>query len=571
MSAVQFDYYEVLNRDALSLLPADARLVVEIGCGAGALGREYRRTNPLGSYVGIELNPQAAAVAAGRLDDVIVGHVEQLPDSAMPFAPGTVDVLVYADVLEHLVDPWSLLRRQAAWLAPDGIVIACIPNMAHWSVLVHLLMGEWTYQDSGLFDRTHLRFFTLSSIRQLFASVGLHLLDVRARSNSTAQTVPQEREFLRLFLPLVKQVGLPIDAFSERSAAFQYVLRATKSAAPPRRLVIQSVMAPSPCARVRVQEPDRCTATIPGTRTVAASVDAKPITAEPGEQKVFIWQRAGLAYTEGLRQQRALLESGYLIIAEFDDHPDHWPEHRDKIHFTLRSCHAVQTSTEPLADLLREFNPNVAVFANHLAELPPPRDYSDAERLTLFFGALGREDDWVPIMPALNRVLAAHADRVRVKVIHDRGFWEAVATEHKEWEPACPFERYQEVLRSCDIGLLPLNPTPLNMMKSDLKFLECAGQGVTVLASPTVYERSIDAGTTGLIYRSPEDFENKLHRLIDDTTWRRGMAARAYEWVGSNRLLSQHFRDRHTWYLRMHDRLPMLNEQLRGRVPELFG
>jgi SAM-dependent methyltransferase len=571
MSAVQFDYYEVLNRDVLSLLPADAKLIVEIGCGAGALGRDYKRANPHGRYVGIELNPQAAAVAAGRLDEVIVGHVEQLPDSAVPFAPGTVDVLVYADVLEHLADPWSLLRRHAAWLAPDGVVIACIPNMAHWSVLVHLLMGEWTYQESGLFDRTHLRFFTLNSIRQLFAGAGLHLLDVRARSNSTAQTAPQEREFLRLFLPLVKQVGLPADAFSERSAAFQYVIRATKTATPPHRLVIQTVMAPSPCARVRVQEPDRCTATIPGTRTVAASADAKPMAAETGEQKVFIWQRAGLAYAQGLRQQKALLESGYLIIAELDDHTDHWPEHRDKIHFTLRSCHAVQTSTQPLADLLREFNPNVAVFPNQLAELPPSRIYDGADRVTLFFGALGREDDWAPIMAALNRLLAAHPDRIGVKVIHDRRFWEALRTEHKEWEPACPFERYQEVLRNCDIGLLPLNPTPLNLMKSDLKFLECAGQGVTVLASPTVYERSIADGATGLIYRSPEDFETKLHRLIDDPAWRRGMAARAYEWVGRNRLLAQHFRARHSWYLRMHDSLPMLNEQLRRRVPELFG
>jgi len=133
-------------------------------------------------------------------------------------------------VLEHLVDPWSLLQRQARWLAPDGLVVACIPNMAHWSVLVHLLMGEWPYQDSGLFDRTHLRFFTLSSIRQLFAGAGLHILDVRARSNTTAQTAPQEREFLRLFGPLAKQVGLPPEPFMERSTAFQYVVRASKAA-----------------------------------------------------------------------------------------------------------------------------------------------------------------------------------------------------------------------------------------------------------------------------------------------------------------------------------------------------
>jgi SAM-dependent methyltransferase len=228
MSAVQFDYYEVLNHDVLSLLPPDARVIVEVGCGAGAMGREYKRLNPRCRYIGIELNPKAAAVAAERLDEVVVGHVEHLPDSAVPISPGTVNALVYADVLEHLVDPWSLLQRQARWLAPNGLVVACIPNMAHWSVVVHLLMGEWPYQDSGLFDRTHLRFFTLSSIRQLFAGAGLRILDIRARSNTTAQTTPQEREFLRLFVPLAKQVGLPTEPFTERSTTFQYVVRAVK-------------------------------------------------------------------------------------------------------------------------------------------------------------------------------------------------------------------------------------------------------------------------------------------------------------------------------------------------------
>jgi SAM-dependent methyltransferase len=226
MAAPQFDYYEVLNHDVLSLLPADAQLIVEVGCGAGAMGREYKRLNPHGRYVGIELNPKAAAVAAERLDEVVVGDVEHLPESTIPISPGTVNALVYADVLEHLVDPWSVLQRQVRWLAPDGVVVACIPNMAHWSVIVHLLMGEWPYQDSGLFDRTHLRFFTLSSIRQIFGGVGLKLLDVRSRSNKTPQTEPQEREFLRLFVPLAKQIGLPTEPFAERSTAFQYVVRA---------------------------------------------------------------------------------------------------------------------------------------------------------------------------------------------------------------------------------------------------------------------------------------------------------------------------------------------------------
>jgi spore maturation protein CgeB len=107
-------------------------------------------------------------------------------------------------------------------------------------------------------------------------------------------------------------------------------------------------------------------------------------------------------------------------------------------------------------------------------------------------------------------------------------------------------------------------------MKSDLKFIECAGHGVTVLASPTVYEKPIIDGETGLIYRSVEDFQQKLEELIINRQFRQTLANNAYEWVSHNRLLSQHYRKRHDWYCEMRDRLPELNQQLRDRFPELF-
>ena len=157
-----------------------------------------------------------------------------------------------------------------------------------------------------------------------------------------------------------------------------------------------------------------------------------------------------------------------------------------------------------------------------------------------------------------------------MRVINDRAFFDALKIEQKDFEPACAFERYQEILRSCDIGLLPLNPTACNVGKSDLKFLECAGQGVAVLASPTVYEKSIVNGQTGLIYRSTGEFESGLSTLIENQTLRRRLAANAYDWVRKHRLLAQHYRARHTWYLRMRARLPSLTNDLRLRVPELF-
>lgn len=134
----------------------------------------------------------------------------------------------------------------------------------------------------------------------------------------------------------------------------------------------------------------------------------------------------------------------------------------------------------------------------------------------LFFAALNREADWLPILPALNLVLAEEAGRLSVHVIHDRALFEALQTSAKTFEPFCPYERYVQALRGCDVALLPLEPTDFNRMKSDLKFLECAACGVAALASPTVYESSLADGATGLIYRNAEEFADRLCLLVHD-------------------------------------------------------
>jgi glycosyltransferase involved in cell wall biosynthesis len=94
---------------------------------------------------------------------------------------------------------------------------------------------------------------------------------------------------------------------------------------------------------------------------------------------------------------------------------------------------------------------------------------------------------------------------------------------------------------------------------------------VVVLASPTVYEKTIVEGETGFLYRTPEEFGAKLRKLIDDAELRQRVAAKAYAYVREKRLLAQHYRQRRDWYFRMRERLADLTRELRGRVPEMFG
>ncbi len=213
------DYYNRVNTDLLALIPTDAGLVVEIGCGAGALGEAYLRINPSCRYVGVELNREAAERAVSRLSAVRTGDAEKLD-----IGEDKIDCLVYGDVLEHMADPWSVLARHAACLRDGGQVVACIPNVQHWSVIISLLAGQWRYQDEGLLDRTHLRFFTLESIRELFAGAGLTIIEIRLRQSDPKKAAG----FHELLAPLAERLGIDQAAFRRQTLTIQYLVRAVK-------------------------------------------------------------------------------------------------------------------------------------------------------------------------------------------------------------------------------------------------------------------------------------------------------------------------------------------------------
>lgn len=543
--------------DLLSLLPANAQVIVEVGYQTGTTASQYQQINPHCSYLEIVSNLESVEVEQ---------KFEYLP---VGITSGTVDCLVYDNSLPLMKNPAKILQHQTHWLHSDGEVVACIPNVQYWRKIVSLLQGKWGItedQTLSQLDQLPQQEFTLEKIQHLFQSAGLQIYEIQTRG----QKDEEFQQFLQLIQPLIQALNLDLNRFATQTAAQRYLIRATRSLKPLRRLLIQTVMmAPTACDRLRVLEPDRFTQTQPVTRAVSGVKSFPTVAPIPGEEKVIIWQRAIMSYQDYLPKLRQLLQEGYLIIAEIDDNPLRRREYAENRYLSYRGCHGVQTSTEALAVFLRQLNPHVAVFQNQLAYLPPPRIYQ-GETVTLFFGALNREKDWKPIIQALNRVLAKHQNKVRVKVIHDRLFFDSLETPHKEFEAFCSYERYQNILHTCDVGLLPLAATPVNLMKSDLKFLECAGHGVAVLASPTVYEKSIIQGKTGLIYRTIKQFETQLDELIVNPTVRQQLAANAYEWVRNHRLLCQHYPKRRSWYLQMRDRLPELNQQLRQRVPELF-
>jgi SAM-dependent methyltransferase len=167
--------YETDRPDVQAHVPADASSILELGCSAGALGAALKRRaapRPL-TIVGVELDPGYAATAAERLDRVVVADAETfLSAQAPPEAP--FDCLVAADLLEHLVDPWTALRSAVELVRPGGKVVVSLPNVLFFGALLRLVRERrWPRDDEGVFDATHLRWFARTDAEDLLRGAGL--------------------------------------------------------------------------------------------------------------------------------------------------------------------------------------------------------------------------------------------------------------------------------------------------------------------------------------------------------------------------------------------------------------
>lgn len=564
MTPAKFYFSETsVYQELLKFIPADAKVILELGCGNGKIASQYKQINPHCRYIGIESNPKLAKNAAAQLDEVLVGNIQK-NIYTLNISPKTVDFLIYSWNLMDISNPTEILKYCQSLLTNDAQVLVIIANLQYWHRIINLLKGNW--ENSEIIRHC----LNLESLKSDLATAGLQIYEVQTRGKKGEEF----EKFLQLSEPLVDALGLDRKKFTAQTAAEYFIVRATKSPIPPRRLLIQTIiMDPKVCGTVRVLEPDRFSATIPGVRTISTVKSADLNLGWPQEEKVFIWQRTILSYPSDFHKLKSLLEKNYLIVAEIDDNPLRRPEYAENNYLSYRGCHCVQTSTESLAKFLRQYNPNVIVFQNQLANILPLSEHklSNNNYCSIFFGAVNRELDWKEIMPIINQILSDHQDKIRVKVIHDELFFKNLNTTNKEFYPFCAYDQYLEILASCDIGLLPLNDNQINQMKSDLKFLECASSGVAVLASPTVYKNPIIDGETGLIYYSLSDFAKKFIKLIINKNLRERIINQAYNWVKNNRLLCQYYRQRRDWYLHMSDELPRLNEELKNRVPELFS
>lgn len=180
--AKDLNYSSYIRGDLVEMLPIIKGNILEVGCGTGAT-LEYLKARGASYVVGIDINVNSIEMAAKRgLDLTLTADIEK---DELSFKEKEFDVIILADVLEHLYNPWETLKKLSPFLKDNGYVLLSLPNIKHYTILRRLIFhDEWKYTDAGILDNSHIRFFTFKEIKGLLDFAGFRI--VRVEYNNAA-------------------------------------------------------------------------------------------------------------------------------------------------------------------------------------------------------------------------------------------------------------------------------------------------------------------------------------------------------------------------------------------------
>jgi SAM-dependent methyltransferase len=210
--------------DILGLFPGNCTRILEIGCGTGATGAIIKEKIKDVYYVGLEVDKNAAKIAKTRLDKVLAIDLGEISPDSFPLARESFDLLIAADVLEHLYDPWKVMQFLHPFLKSDGKAVLSIPNTQNIQLIAGLIQGNWTYEKYGLLDATHIRFFTLKEIEKLLTGSGYQMVQVinQLQTSLEGHTFPLDISIANLVLKNVSREE------AQKLFTFQYLILAEK-------------------------------------------------------------------------------------------------------------------------------------------------------------------------------------------------------------------------------------------------------------------------------------------------------------------------------------------------------
>ena len=215
--------YTTQRPDILARVPSDAMCILDAGCSNGSLGEMLRTLVPGRRVEGIEFDVSFCQQAAEKLDKVIQADMNHF-EWSLHYSESFFDCMIFADVLEHLIQPWQTLQEAVKYLKDDGVVIVSLPNVRHISALNSIFIkGTFPRISRGIFDQTHLRWFTRRDAVALLESAGLSNIEIT--SNLRINDLPDTRLNRK-----IRQYSRHIEKWSlaREFLSYQFILKGTK-------------------------------------------------------------------------------------------------------------------------------------------------------------------------------------------------------------------------------------------------------------------------------------------------------------------------------------------------------
>lgn len=205
--------YDAVNQPVFDLVPRTARRILDVGCGSGTLGREIKKLREC-EIIGLTHSETEVALASENIDRVLVCDLDNFNAEGL----GMFDCIICSHVLEHLQDPWGLLQTLRTHLESEGVLIVALPNVLNIKQRVEFLKGKFEYQEFGLMDRTHLRFFDWNTCYDLMRGAGLEVI---VRTSTGFFPLPLIRKLLGT---AVKPIDRLACKWMPQAFAFQFIL-----------------------------------------------------------------------------------------------------------------------------------------------------------------------------------------------------------------------------------------------------------------------------------------------------------------------------------------------------------
>ncbi len=518
------------------------RRVLDIGCSQGYLGQTLKT---FGLVVwGVEPSAQAAAIADTRIDRVFHCSLDTFLTQHAQQA-GQFDYLIFGDVLEHLTNPEDTLRQCKHLLRPEGAVIASIPNIAHLAARLMLLQGRWDYADFGLMDQTHLRFFTRSTVVDLFTrsayrvesldrvklSVASTGIEVSPGLLAWAKTVIHDPDADTFQFVLVGRNRAPGLSLADRSANTQF---ATKLSA---RILVLVPYFELGLATIRMVQPLSAWMRRHGGHVRFIKFADLQMADLQGIDMVVV-QR--VISPLALKLIRRIQNRGIPVIFDIDDLLTEIPtylassaallQQRPLLETILRRVDGIAVATARLGERLLKYN-RCHVVPNCPAPLLSPVNRQPGKGPITLLMASSDSVRFDFIVPALKQLVAHFPDQLRLVAIGPPGDFllsQGLPVERLAAMDYLGFRRF--IASQTDaIGIIPLDDTTFGACKSAIKFMDYALAGIpSVCSAVAPYSDMVRQSENGLLAdNTSAAWFDAVARLCSSVELRNTLAAQA--------------------------------------------